>query len=189
MAVFFGFYTMDEYSQIREVIEPIVADLDYEIVRLKWLGGQTAGGRANLQLMVEPIDGSQTKIEICEQISREASALLDVEDVIMGEYNLEVSSPGLDRPLTRLKDFERFKEFLMKLETREMIDGRKRFTGKVVNVEGEIINFEPKEKGLKMEDAEESGIVAIEFQNIFEAKLVMTDELVQSVMKKKKKEK
>lgn len=178
---------MDEYTQIREVIEPVVADVGYEIVRLKWHGGQP-GGRSNLQLMVEPQDGSQTKIEICEQVSREASALLDVEDVITGEYNLEVSSPGLDRPLTRLKDFERFKEFLTKIETRELIDGRKRFTGRVVNIEGDNINFELKEKGEKKgEEKKEGGVVAIEFPNVFEAKLVMTDELVQSVMKKEKK--
>ena len=159
---------MDEFSEIRQVIEPSIENLGFEIVRLKWVAENK---RKILQLMIEPKDGGIVTVENCEEISRTISAILDVEDIIADEYNLEVSSPGIDRPLTRLKDFDKFKNFEAKIETRLAINDQRRFRGKVIEVNGEEINFELKDNG---------EVVTIEFPNISEAKLVLTDELIKA---------
>lgn len=167
MAVFFGFY-MDEFSEIRAAIEPAVNDLGLDIVRMKWVADNA---RKALQVMVEPQDGSITQVEHCQEASQVMSAILDVEDIIKDEYNLEVSSPGIDRPLTRLKDFEKYKSFEAKIEIRDAILGQRRFRGHIIDIEGENINFEQR-------DTKE--VVEIEFSNVLDAKLVLTDELIKA---------
>ena len=152
----------DKLHQIEELVTPAAEALGFEIVRVS-IGG---GGRVKLQIMAERADGSMT-VDDCAALSREVSAVLDVEDPISGEYMLEVSSPGIDRPLTRLKDFERFAGFEAKLERREAIEGRRRFRGRLEGVEsGSVV--------LRMEDE----TVAIPFEEIDKAKLVLTDELL-----------
>ncbi|MCW2245148.1 ribosome maturation factor RimP [Azospirillum fermentarium] len=119
--------------------------------------------------MAERADGAAMTVDDCADISHAVSALLDVEDPISGPYTLEVSSPGIDRPLTRLKDFERFAGFEAKLESRIAVDGRKRFKGLLRGVEeGEILL-----------DTEQ-GPARVPFDNVLRAKLVLTDELIRA---------
>lgn len=139
--------------------------MGYEVVRVQISGGQ----RSVLQIMAERADGAPMTVEDCAEISRSVSALLDVEDPIREAYTLEVSSPGIDRPLTRLKDFERFAGFEARLESRMAIDGRKRFKGMLKGVED----------GLVCVDTEQ-GPARLEFDNILRAKLVLTDELIRA---------
>jgi ribosome maturation factor RimP len=156
---------MDATGRIEQIITPSVEAMGYEVVRVQISGGQ----RSVLQIMAERADGAPMTVEDCADISRSVSALLDVEDPIREAYTLEVSSPGIDRPLTRLKDFERFAGFEARLESRMAIDGRKRFKGMLKGVEN----------GLVCVDTEQ-GPARLEFDNILRAKLVLTDELIRA---------
>jgi ribosome maturation factor RimP len=118
--------------------------------------------------MAERHDGSGMGVEDCAALSRHISAILDVEDPIEGAYTLEVSSPGIDRPLTRPKDFERFAGHLAKIETRRPIEGRKRFQGRLVGRAGEEV----------VVAMEEGGEARLPMTEISKAKLVLTDELI-----------
>ncbi|HVO00605.1 MAG TPA: ribosome maturation factor RimP [Candidatus Cybelea sp.] len=151
-------------SQIIErIITPTVEGMGYELVRLTVSGGT----RKTLQVMAEPKDGRVMSLEDCSHLSRAISAVLDVEDPIEGAYSLEVSSPGIDRPLTRPKDYERFAGFEAKLETRAPIDGRKRFKGRLLGVEAEKVKIEV-----------EGAQLALPLAEIEKAKLVLTDDLI-----------
>jgi ribosome maturation factor RimP len=144
------------------IVAPTIEGLGFELVRLRLMGGK----RATLQIMAERPEGG-IEVEDCARISRAVSAVLDVEDPISGEYNLEVSSPGIDRPLTRPKDFERYEGYEVKLETAELIDGRRRFTGTLEGFEdGEVLI------------AIREGTIGLAFDLIADAKLVLTDALV-----------
>jgi len=156
---------MDGTGRIEQIIAPSVEGMGYEVVRVLLLGGQ----RPTLQIMAERADGAPMTVEDCADISRSVSALLDVEDPIAGAYTLEVSSPGLDRPLTRLKDFERFAGFTAKLETRLAVDGRKRFKGTLKGIEGDDVLLDA-----------ESGPARVAFDNVLRAKLVITDDLLRA---------
>ncbi len=154
---------MDPASKIAELIEPSLQSMGYEIVRVMYTGGD----RQILQIMAEREDGTMT-IDGCEEVSRTVSALLDVEDPISGAYDLEVSSPGIDRPLTRLKDFERWSGFEAKVELDEAVDGQRRYRGKLIGSEGEDI--------VLLTDAGEK--ITLPFADLRKAKLVLTDELI-----------
>jgi ribosome maturation factor RimP len=144
------------------IVGPVIEGMGFELVRLRLMGGK----RATLQIMAERPEGG-IEVEDCAQISRQVSAVLDVEDPISDEYTLEVSSPGIDRPLTRLKDFERYNGYEAKLETAELIDGRRRFKGVLAGVEeGEVLIEIPE------------GTVGLQFDWLTDAKLVLTDELI-----------
>lgn len=144
------------------IVTPTIEGLGFELVRLRLMGGK----RATLQIMADRPEGG-IEIEDCARISRAVSAVLDVEDPIAGEYTLEVSSPGIDRPLTRLKDFERAAGHEARIETEEMIDGRRRFKGTLEGVEdGEVL----------LTIAE--GTIGLAFDAIADAKLVLTDALI-----------
>ncbi len=158
---------MDEYTDIRQIIEPAAGNLGFEIVRLKWIGD-------TLQIMIDQHNGATITVDDCEKVSHTVSALLDVEDIIDKAYRLEVSSPGIDRPLTRLKDFENWQGFETKIDTREPVEGRKKFKGTVTRVGEEDIDF--KLKG-------EETVFTIPYAKIHEAKLVLNDELVKHVTK------
>jgi ribosome maturation factor RimP len=108
--------------------------MGFELVRVRLMGGQTP----TLQIMAERPDGG-IEVDDCAEISTAVSAVLDVEDPITDAYTLEVSSPGIDRPLTRLKDFDTYEGYEAKLETAELIDGRKRFKGVLAGVEGDEV--------------------------------------------------
>jgi ribosome maturation factor RimP len=144
------------------IVGPTIEGLGFELVRVRLLGGK----KSTLQVMAERPEGG-IEVEECARISRAISAVLDVEDPISGEYNLEVSSPGIDRPLTRLKDFERYEGYQVKIETAELIEGRRRFRGVLEGVEeGEVLI------------AIEEGTIGLAYDLIADAKLILTDELI-----------
>ena len=116
-------------SRISQIIEGAVTDLGFRLVRVRYSGAK--GGRSQLQIMAEPVVEREMTVKDCETISRHVAALLDVEDPISDAYTLEVSSPGIDRPLTRIEDYERFDGELAKITLRFMQDGRKRFNGRL----------------------------------------------------------
>ena len=126
------------YPKLTQIIEPALSDIGYILVRLNFSGPREKSNkhhRGLLQIMAEPADLSEMTVEDCARISRHITTVLDVEDPIQDAYNLEVSSPGIDRPLTRLPDFERFKGELVKVRMRFMQDGRKRFRGRIADID------------------------------------------------------
>ncbi|TDQ82358.1 ribosome maturation factor RimP [Dongia mobilis] len=150
-------------DQIEAMIRPSIEALGYEVVRVT-LAGST---RKVLQVMAEPADGRVMSVEDCARVSRAISAVLDVEDPISGAYSLEVSSPGIDRPLTRPKDYDRFAGHEAKFETHEPVDGRKRFKGVLKGVRNDAVEIES-----------EGEIVVLPLASIAKAKLVLTDALI-----------
>ncbi|MEO3414650.1 ribosome maturation factor RimP [Roseovarius sp. CAU 1744] len=156
--------------RMAEIITPVIEDMGFELVRVRLMGGKTH----TLQIMAEKPEGG-IEVDDCAQISTAISATLDVEDPITDAYTLEVSSPGIDRPLTRLKDFEAFEGYEAKLETSELIDGRKRFKGVLAGVEGSevLINVE-------------EGTIGLEFDWLADAKLVLTDDLIKEMLRQRK---
>jgi ribosome maturation factor RimP len=148
--------------RLAAIVTPTIEGLGFELVRLRLMGGR----RAVLQIMAERPAGG-IEVDDCARISRAVSAVLDVEDPIAGEYVLEVSSPGIDRPLTRLKDFETWAGYEARLETTELIDGRKRFKGVLQGLaDGEVLVEIPE------------GTIGLDFDMIADAKLVLTDALI-----------
>ena len=145
------------------MIAPSLAAMGYDIVRVL-LAGQRRG---RLQIMVERRDGSGMNLDDCAEVSRAAGAILEVEDPIAGAYDLEVSSPGIDRPLTRLVDFERFAGFEAKIELVAPLEGRRRWTGRLLGLDGERVRLATAERE-----------VALPFAGIGKAKLLLTDELM-----------
>lgn len=167
-------------AAVSAIIAPLMRSLEFRLVRVRLLGlnGIT------LQIMAERFDGSMT-IEDCELLSQNISPLLDVEDVIDKHYHLEISSPGMDRPLVRKSDFAAWRGHLAKIETHTLVEGKKKFRGIIVSANDEHIILRSKDKDNNETEA------AIPFAQIAEANLVLTDILIRSVLqqdKKKKKE-
>jgi ribosome maturation factor RimP len=158
-------------KRIAEIITPVIEDMGFELVRIRLQGGETP----LLQIMAERPEGG-IDVDQCADISIAVSAVLDVEDPIVEAYTLEVGSPGIDRPLTRLKDFDTFEGYEAKVETHDLIDGQKRFRGILAGVECDevLINID-------------QGTVGLKFDWLADAKLVMTDELVREMLKARKK--
>ena len=158
--------TLDQ--RISDLIAPALEDMGFGLVRARLMGGEA---RRTLQIMIDRLDERGLTVEDCADVSRALSALLDVDDPIPGAYVLEVSSPGIDRPLTRLRDFERYAGHEAKIELAELLDGRRRFRGLLGGIEGddEIVWIDT--------DAERFGIP---FAAIGDAKLVMTDALLEA---------
>lgn len=119
-------------AKISQIIEDAVTELGFGLVRVQFSGGQT--GRKQLQIMVEPNEDREMTVEDCQMLSRHISTLLDVDDPIAAAYVLEVSSPGIDRPLTRIEHFERFNGELAKITLRMRLDGRRRFQGRLTGL-------------------------------------------------------
>ena len=159
-------------QRIAAVIQPTIEGLGFELVRLRMI----AGKKMTLQVMAERPDGTM-EVEDCAELSRNISAVLDVEDPIEREYTLEVSSPGIDRPLTRLADFDRWEGYEAKIETEELIEGRKRFKGILAGTDGQEVLIEIDE-----------GTIGLEFDWLSDAKLVLTDELIRESLRRSKKE-
>ena len=160
--------------RMAEIITPVVEDMGFELVRVRLMGGNTK----TLQIMAERPDGG-IEVDECAEISTAVSATLDVEDPLEDAYTLEVSSPGIDRPLTRLKDFETWEGYEAKLETAEMIDGRRRFKGTLQGVEdGEVL--------IEIEVNGAPATIGLQFDWLSDAKLVLTDELIRDVLKARK---
>ena len=160
--------------RLAEILIPVIEDMGFELVRLRLQGGKTA----TLQIMADRPDGG-INVDDCAEISTMVSATLDVEDPIEDKYNLEVSSPGIDRPLTRLKDFATFEGYEAKLETNQPIDGRKRFTGVLAGVEGEDVL-------INIDVGGETQTIGLNFDWLSDAKLMLTDELIAEMLRQKK---
>ncbi len=156
--------------RMAEIITPVIEDLGFELVRVRLMSGK----ESILQIMAERPDGG-IEVDDLAEISTAVSATLDVEDPILDTYTLEVSSPGIDRPLTRLKDFATFEGYEAKLETDELIDGRRRFKGELAGVEDDevLINIE-------------EGTIGLKFEWLSDAKLVLTDDLIKEMLRQRK---
>lgn len=156
--------------RLAEIVGPVIEDMGFELVRLRFMGGKSH----TLQIMAERPEGG-IEVDDCADISTAISAVLDVEDPIEDGYALEVGSPGIDRPLTRLKDFETYEGYEAKVETAELIDGRKRFRGVLAGIEGEevLINID-------------EGTVGLQFDWLADAKLILTDDLIKEMLRQRK---
>jgi len=155
-----------EDLKLLELLDPVAEVTGYEIVRLRLMGGEHA---RRLQIMAETPEG-EMNVEDCARLSRAIAEIMDAADPISGEYTLEVSTPGVDRPLTRLKDFVTFAGYEARLELDRVAEGRKRFKGMIVGVEDDNI-------AIDLEGEEATALVP--FAWIVEAKLILTDKLMQ----------
>ena len=160
--------------RLAEIITPVIEDMGFELVRVRFMGGKSK----TVQIMAERPEGG-IEVDDCANISTAVSATLDVEDPIEDAYTLEVSSPGIDRPLTRLKDFDTWDGYEAKLETTEMIDGRRRFKGTLQGTEGGEVLIEIDVNG-------EAATIGLQFDWLSDAKLILTDELIRDVLKNRK---
>jgi ribosome maturation factor RimP len=156
-------------QRVAALAEPVLADLGFRLVRVKMSG-------PTLQIMAERPDGTFT-IEDCEAVSRAMSPILDVEDVVSSHYNLEVSSPGIDRPLVRPSDFESWAGHEVKVEMAVPVAGRKRFKGALEGYhDGEVRLFIENPEGATKEPV----LIGVPFADISDAKLVLTDQLIEA---------
>lgn len=156
---------MEVTGRIEQIVTPSIEAMGYEVVRVRVAGGE----RPILQIMAERVDRAPMTVEDCADLSRSISALLDVEDPIAGAYTLEISSPGIDRPLIRPADFTRFAGFEARMESRVAVDGRKRFKGILKGLENDEVVLETEE-----------GTARIPLDAVHKAKLVLTDELIRA---------
>lgn len=161
--------------RLAEILTPVIEGMGYELVRVRLMGGKSK----TLQVMAERPEGG-IEVDDCAEISTAVSAVLDVEDPIEDAYTLEVSSPGIDRPLTRLKDFETWAGHEARLETAELIDGRRRFKGVLAGVEGDEVLIE-------IDGPDGTPItIGLKFDWLADAKLVLTDELIREMLRARK---
>jgi ribosome maturation factor RimP len=160
--------------RLAEIVGPVIEDMGFELVRVRLMGGKTN----TLQIMAERPEGG-IEVDQCADISTAVSALLDVEDPLVDQYVLEVSSPGIDRPLTRMKDFETFEGYEAKLETADMVAGRKRFKGELAGTEDDEVLINIEEHG-------ETVTVGLKFDWLADAKLVLTDDLIKEMLRQRK---
>jgi ribosome maturation factor RimP len=156
--------------RLADIVGPVIEGMGFELVRIRLMGGKTR----ILQIMADKPDGG-IDVDDCGQISTAVSAVLDVEDPVEDNYVLEVSSPGIDRPLTRLKDFDIWSGWEARIETTELIDGRRRFKGTLAGIEGDevLINIE-------------EGTVGLKFEWLSDAKLILTEELISEMLRQRK---
>lgn len=162
---------MDPLKRIENMISPAMESLGYRVVRMALQGTR----RPTLQVMAERIDNQAMSVEDCADISRAISPILDVEDPITGNYSLEVSSPGIDRPLVRIEDYERFSGFEARVELDASIEGRRRFTGRILGVKDGVVQL-----------LVDGAAVDLPFEEITKAKLVLTDDLISAAAKEQR---
>jgi ribosome maturation factor RimP len=163
-------------ARVAAIVEPVIEQLGYRLVRVRVSGAEGC----TVQIMAERPDGSMT-VEDCESISRALSPVFDVADPIDQAYRLEISSPGIDRPLVRKSDFERYAGHLAKIETAMPVQGRRRFRGVLIGTEGEAAR-------IRRDDAAEGEEVEVllPIDEMSEAKLLLTDELVTEALRREK---
>ena len=159
--------------RIAEIIEPTLDAMDFRLVRVRLLNQNGL----TLQIMCERNDGTMT-VEDCEQVSMAISPVLDVEDPVDKAYHLEVSSPGIDRPMVRKSDFARWSGHIVKCETSILLDNRKRFRGKITEADDEGFTLERDQIGYGEEPR-----LRIPFTALAEAKLILTDELIRDALR------
>jgi len=163
-------------ARVATIVEPVIEQLGYRLVRVR----VSSAEGCTVQIMAERPDGTMS-VEDCEAVSRALSPVLDVADPIERAYRLEISSPGIDRPLVRKSDFERYTGHLAKIETSMPIQGRKRFRGVLAGTEGETARIRRDDAA----EGEETEIM-IPIEEMSEAKLVLTDELVSEALRREK---
>ncbi len=164
-------------ARIAHIVAPVAAGLGYRLVRVKL----SAMNGMTLQIMAERPDGTMT-VGDCEILSRDLSPVLDVEDPMDAAYNLEVSSPGIDRPLVRRSDFEKWEGHEAKVELARPLDGRKRFKGLLAGLDGDMLRLKL-ERNAKLAEAQ---TVSLPLADIGEARLVLTDALIRDTLRKDK---
>jgi ribosome maturation factor RimP len=164
-------------ARIAAIVDPVLRTVGYRLVRVRL----TSQNGLTLQIMAEREDGTMT-VEDCEAVSRAVSPVLDVEDPVEKAYHLEISSPGIDRPLVRRSDFKAGIGHLVKLETSILVAGRKRFRGKIAEVDDDGVLIE---RDAPAEGEEPTALVP--FEAVAEARLVLTDDLVRAALKQDKK--
>ena len=157
----------DMDARILEIAEPVAADLGLEIVRVRVM----ANKRTTVQIMAERISDGQMDVQNCAKLSRELSAVLEVEDPLRDPYALEVSSPGVDRPLTTLEQLARYEGYLARLELDRLVEGRKRFRGILAGNDGDSV-------GIDLDGEDDTAFVPFDW--IADAKLLITDELIKA---------
>lgn len=160
--------------RLADIVTPVIEGLGFELMRIRLMGGRTR----ILQIMADRPDGG-IEVDDCAAISTAVSAVLDVEDPIEENYVLEVSSPGIDRPLTRLKDFDMWVDYEARIETTELIDGRRRFKGMLQGTEGDEVLIEIEEGGQPL-------TIGLKFDWLSDAKLILTDELIAEMLRQRK---
>lgn len=160
--------------RLADIVGPVIEGLGFELVRIRLMGGRTR----ILQIMADRPDGG-IEVDDCAAISTAVSAVMDVEDPIEENYVLEVSSPGIDRPLTRLKDFDMWVDYEARIETTELIDGRRRFKGTLQGTEGDEVLIEIEEGGQPL-------TIGLKFDWLSDAKLILTDELIAEMLRQRK---
>ena len=161
-------------ARVAAIAEPVVEQLGYRLVRVKI----SAAEGCTVQIMAERADGTMA-VEDCEAISRALSPVLDMADPVDRAYRLEISSPGIDRPLVRKSDFDRYAGHLVKIETHIPVGGRKRFRGQLLGTDGDSAR-------LRHDEAGEQAEVLLPIEEISDAKLVLTDELVTQALRREK---
>jgi ribosome maturation factor RimP len=163
-------------ARVASIAEPVLEQLGYRLVRVR----VSSAEGCTVQIMAERPDGSMT-VEDCEAVSRALSPVFDVNDPIDKAYRLEISSPGIDRPLVRKSDFERYAGHLVRIEMEAPVNGRKRFRGHLAGTEGDMAK-------LHRDDAREGeeADVLLPIEDMGEAKLVLTDELVTEALRREK---
>ena len=156
-------------KKLAELLNPILEDSGFEMVRIRL----SSGDPSTLQIMADRLNG-QIGVDDLANINTSIGTILDVEDPITENYTLEISSPGIDRPLTRKKDFDNYQGFEAKLETTELIDGRRRFKGILAGISDDevLINLE-------------EGTVGLKFNWLSDARLVLSDDLIKQMLRKK----
>jgi len=159
------------------LVEPSLVDLGYEVVRVRL----NDNGRPTLQLMIDRADGDEVGVEDCTIVSRTVSVLLDVADPITNPYELEVSSPGLDRPLTRAKDFQTYSGSEVRVELKNPVEGRRRYRGRLIGLEEGFIKIV-----VPLESVERE--FALPFEAIEKAKIVLTDKLLADLQRAQNKQ-
>jgi ribosome maturation factor RimP len=165
--------------RVADIIEPVLMPMGYQLVRVRL----SAQNGATLQIMAERTDGTMT-VEDCEIVSTAISPVLDVDDPIGKAYHLEVSSPGIDRPMVRKGDFARWTGHLVKCETSVLVEGRKRFRGKILSADAEGFTIERDQPG-----PDETPTLVVPFSALSEGKLILTDELIRESLTADKKAK
>lgn len=163
-------------ARVAHIVEPVLGDLGFRLVRVK----VTSQNGCTVQIMAERPDGTMN-VEDCEECSKAISPVLDVEDPIERAYYLEMSSPGIDRPLVRLEDFTRWAGHIAKIEMEALIHGRKKFRGTLLGVEGENARLERDD----VKEGDEK-IVLLPVADMAEARLVLTDALIEETLKRGK---
>ena len=161
-------------NQIHQIIEAPLQSIGFDVVRLRLHNRSSGVNNVKvLEILIERTDGVHISITDCKNASNHISAILDVEDIIDGKYNLEVSSAGIERPLVKLQDFDRFKEYVAEIKLHNALNGAKKYECTIIGIEGDAVKVR----------IGKDEVVSIDFENIKDAKIILTDELYKKIVK------